>query len=88
MGTCQIRVVIAYSVKPELIERFTHLLGSLELNTEFASVLIDWILPLWSNAMLENKAVGTNIQTCDLDNIAPGAVNPIPTHKYHSHKSM
>jgi hypothetical protein len=74
-----------YSIEPKLVDGFTHLLSSLELNTELATVFINRVLPFWSNALLENKAVGANIQTSNLHDIAPGTEKFIKTYEYHMH---
>jgi hypothetical protein len=63
-----------YSIEPELIDSFTHLLGSLKLNTEFASVFVNGIFPLWSDTLLKHEAVGANIQASYFGDITPGAV--------------
>lgn len=65
---------VTYRIEPELVDSFTHLLGTLELNAEFTTVLIDWIFPLWSDTVLEHKAVGANVQTSGSDDIAPRAI--------------
>jgi hypothetical protein len=72
-----------YCIEPKLVNSFTHLFGSLELDAEFASVFINGIFPLWSNTLLENKAVGTNIQTGNFDDIAPGASSKMSQYKLH-----
>ena len=63
-----------YSIEPELVDSLTHLLGALELDTEFASVFINGIFPLWSDTLLEHEAVGANVQAGHFGDIAPGAV--------------